>query len=139
MNSRRDFTQLLALGGYAALFARSGDAIAAGPLGPAPASPDERFWTDVKAQFLVPRDVAVMNAANLCPTSAPVVEAVMNSRDLDHDLSPANRTRMHDAREETRNALADFLRVSPEEIVITRNTSESNNLVSSGLDLKAGD
>ena len=31
------------------------------------------------------------------------------------------------------------LRVTPEEIVITRNTSEANNIVSSGLDLKAGD
>ena len=29
--------------------------------------------------------------------------------------------------------------MTPEEIVITRNTSESNNIVSSGLDLKAGD
>ena len=29
--------------------------------------------------------------------------------------------------------------MTPEEIVITRNTSEANNLVSSGLDLKAGD
>jgi isopenicillin-N epimerase len=29
--------------------------------------------------------------------------------------------------------------VTPAEIIITRNTSESNNLVSSGLDLKAGD
>jgi len=29
--------------------------------------------------------------------------------------------------------------VTPEEIVITRNTSESNNLMSNGLDLKAGD
>ena len=42
-------------------------------------------------------------------------------------------------KEKTRKALAEFLRVTPEEIVITRNTSESNNLVSNGLDLKAGD
>jgi selenocysteine lyase/cysteine desulfurase len=35
--------------------------------------------------------------------------------------------------------LAEFLRVTPEEIVITRNTSEANNLVSSGIDLKPGD
>lgn len=139
MTSRRDFSQLLVLGGYAALFARSGEAFEPAPLRPVPAKPDERFWSDVKSQFLVPRDVAAMNAANLCPASAAVVEAVMNPRDLDHDLSPANRARMHDAREETRKTLADFLRVSPEEIVITRNTSESNNIVSSGLDLKAGD
>lgn len=140
MTSRRDFSQLLFLGGYATLFARSGEAFPApAPLRPVPAKPDERFWSDVKGQFLVPRDVAVMNAANLCPSSAAVVEAVMNPRDLDHDLSPANRARMRDAREETRRALADFLGATPDEIVITRNTSESNNLVSSGLDLKAGD
>ena len=42
-------------------------------------------------------------------------------------------------KEKTRKALAEFLRVTPEEIIITRNTSESNNLVSNGLDLKAGD
>ena len=29
--------------------------------------------------------------------------------------------------------------MTPEEIIITRNTSEANNIVSSGLDLKAGD
>ena len=46
---------------------------------------------------------------------------------------------MEHAKEVTRQALAEFLRVTPEEIVITRNTSESSNLVSSGLDLKAGD
>ena len=139
MTNRRDFSRLLALSGSAALFARNVEAFVPARLRPTPAKPDERFWADVKAQFLVPADVGVMNAANLCPTSAPVVEAVMNSRDLDHDMSPANRVRMHDGREETRKTLADFLRVLPEEIVITRNTSESNNIVSSGLDLKAGD
>ncbi len=139
MTNRRDFSRLIAFGGYAALFARGAEAFVPARLRPTPAKPDERFWTDVKAQFLVPPDVGVMNAANLCPTSGPVVEVVMNSRDLDHDMSPANRERMHDGREETRKALAAFLRVLPEEIVITRNTSESNNIVSSGLDLKAGD
>lgn len=139
MTTRRDFTKLFALG-YAALYARSAEALPEPVALPAtPAAPDEAFWADVKAQFLVPKEIGVMNAANLCPASRPVVEAVVNARDLEHDLSPANRARMHDAREETRSALAGFLRVQPEEIVITRNTSESNNLVSSGLDLAAGD
>src|SRR4029453_15503542 len=41
--------------------------------------------------------------------------------------------------ENTGKVVAEFLRVTPEEIVITRNSSESNNLVSTGIDLKAGD
>src|SRR5947208_13912007 len=58
---------------------------------------------------------------------------------MDQDTSMQNRAKLGDGRENTRTLLAGFLRVTPEEIVITRNTSESNNLVSSGLDLKPGD
>jgi len=139
--TRRDFGRLFAVGGYASLFA--GRARANEWIGPEPAAappqPDERFWASVRDHFLMPKDVAVINAANLCPAPASVVEAVVNAHDLEHDLSPANRTRMHDAREETRRLVADLLRVSADEILLTRNTSESNNMVSSGLELKAGD
>jgi len=53
--------------------------------------------------------------------------------------TPQARTALMALREEARKALASNLRVTPEEIVITRNTTEANNFVSSGLDLKAGD
>ena len=46
---------------------------------------------------------------------------------------------MSAGKEETRRLVASFLRVTPEQIVLTRNTSEANNMVSNGLDLKAGD
>ena len=94
----------------------------------------------MREQFVMPPDLAVMNAANLCPASRPVLEALTReTRSVDVDPSPSNRARLMPEKEETRKALAAFLRVTPEEIVITRNTSESNNLVSNGLDLKAGD
>jgi selenocysteine lyase/cysteine desulfurase len=88
----------------------------------------------------MPPELAVMNAANLCPASRPVLETLTReTRGVDLDPSPTNRARLMGEKEETRTSLAAFLGVSPEEIVITRNTSESNNLVSNGLDLKAGD
>jgi selenocysteine lyase/cysteine desulfurase len=88
----------------------------------------------------MPPELAVMNAANLCPASRPVLQALTReTEDVDRNPSPQNRARLSGAKENTRKALAEFLRVTPEEIVITRNTSESNNLVSNGLDLKAGD
>ena len=88
----------------------------------------------------MPPGLAVMNAANLCPAPRPVLETlVRETESVDHDPSPHNRARLYPEKEQTRKALAEFLRVTPEEIIITRNTSESNNLVSSGLDLKAGD
>jgi selenocysteine lyase/cysteine desulfurase len=58
---------------------------------------------------------------------------------MDQDPSQDNRVKLGEGRENTRKLLAEFLRVTPEEIVITRNTSESNNLVSTGVDLKPGD
>ena len=82
----------------------------------------------------------MLNAANLCPSSGPVLETMYKmTKDMDQDPSQDNRAKLGDGRENTRKLLAEFLRVTPEEIVITRNTSESNNLVSTGIDLKAGD
>ncbi len=141
--SRRDFARLFAAGGSAALFchpawAQSARSAAALPAGGAAAG--ESFWTAVRAQFVMPPDLAVMNAANLCPASTPVIEALTReTSSVDRDPSPHNRARLSGAKEDTRKALAAFLRVNAEDIVITRNTSESNNLVSNGLELKAGD
>jgi len=141
--SRRNFAKLFAVGGSAALlsdpiFAR--EMAAAGDLLPAGPSAGEPFWKSVREQFVMPPDLAVMNAANLCPASRPAAEALSReSKSVDTDPSPTNRARLMPEKEATRVALAEFLRVTPDEIIITRNTSESNNMVSNGLDLKAGD
>jgi selenocysteine lyase/cysteine desulfurase len=110
------------------------------PLQQTPERPGEKFWLSVREQFLMPPELAVLNAANLCPSSAPVLEAMYRStKDMDADPSFDNRQKMSTGKEDTRRLVASFLRVTPEEIVLTRNTSEANNMVSSGLDLKAGD
>jgi len=138
--NRREFARLLAIGGAAPFvspklaWARPVD------LPPTPASPDEAFWGAVRDQFVMPKDLAIINAANLCPSSAPVLETLYRmTKDMDQDPSFDNREKLGNGREQTRTLLAQFLRVTTEEIIITRNTSESNNLVSTGLDLKAGD
>jgi selenocysteine lyase/cysteine desulfurase len=140
--SRRDFARLVALGAAAPLVAPDLAWSAPAPLPPgaAPAAPDETFWATVRGQFVMPRDLTMLNAANLCPSSGPVLETLYRlTRDMDQDPSQDNRVKLGEGRERTRQLLAEFLRVTPEEIVITRNTSESNNLVSNGVDLKAGD
>ena len=142
MTTRRDFARLFALGGSAALFTANAEAWSAAPqvAGPAPASADEKYWKQVRAGFVMAERLAVLNAANLCPSPARVLDAYFDStRSVDKDPSYQNREHTKKGREATRRALASFLRVTPEEIVITRNTSESNNFVSSGLDLKPGD
>jgi isopenicillin-N epimerase len=143
--SRRRFARLLGLSTSAALlpetaFARGEHDLDPRPLPPTPQSPDERYWGQVRARFTLPRDFAFMNAANLCPTPLPVLEALeRNTRLLDGDPSSAMRARMGQGREGSRKLLAEFLGVAPETIVIARNTSEANNFVSSGLQLGQGD
>ena len=142
--TRRDFARLFAVGGSAALFAdpvwaRQAPKTAAFAPGTA-ATGGEAYWKSVRDQFVMPPDLAVMNAANLCPASRPALEALTaETGSVDRDPSQQNRTKYPNAKEETRRRLAAFLRVTPEEIVITRNTSEANNLVSNGVELKAGD
>ena len=141
--SRRDFARLFAIGGSAALFA---DPVWAKQNPQAPAfaptlsGTGEAFWKSVREQFVMPADLGVLNAANLCPSSRPVLEALKRETDsVDRDPSGQNRARLSGEKENLRKTLAAFLRVTPEEILITRNTSEANNMVSTGIDLRPGD
>jgi selenocysteine lyase/cysteine desulfurase len=88
----------------------------------------------------MPADRIHMNAANLCPAPRPVVEAHERwTRAMEADPSAPTKGKLADAREESRKALAAFIGATPEEIVITRNTSESNNFISSGVALGPSD
>lgn len=144
--SRRRFAELLTLSSSVLLLPRDAQALdreglTSAPLPRTPLIPDERFWQEVRARYLVPRDVAFLNAANLCPMSLPVLEALdKQNRRYEPEPSPEIRSQlMLEGREGSRQLLATMLGVRPEEIVITRNTSEGNNLVSSGLQLGASD
>jgi len=142
--SRRSFARLLA-GGTAAALAPLGVGLGRAPFPPPrPARQagerGERYWQGIREQFLMPLDLACLNAANLCPSPKSVLDSLYDAtRDVDRDPSPQNRSKLSEGKERTRRTLAGFLGVTPEEILLTRNTSEANNIVSSGLDLGAGD
>jgi selenocysteine lyase/cysteine desulfurase len=138
--NRREFARLLAIGGAIPFVTPELTWAKSAKLPPTPASPDEKFWVSVREQFVMPKELTMLNAANLCPSSGPVLETMYRmTKDMDQDPSADNRVKLGEGRETTRKLLAEFLHVTPEEIVITRNTSESNNLVSTGIDLKPGD
>ncbi len=140
--TRRDFARLFAAGGSAALLAHpalKGLAVPA-PLAASTRSGVAPDWDAVRAQLLMPQELSVLNAANLCPAPRLVLEAVQTFTErLDRDPVPSYRNEMHGAKEVVREKLATFLRVIPGEILVTRNTSEANNWVSNGLDLGPGD
>jgi selenocysteine lyase/cysteine desulfurase len=94
----------------------------------------------VKEQFALRPGAIPMNAANLCPAPRVVAEKVTElTRDLDGDVSFQNREKFTKTLEESRRKVAEQLGATPDEIALVRNTSEANNVINSGIALKAGD
>ena len=133
-----------------------GAAVAASPLtGPTPfqtatsrltrlagalSQDDEAYWQLVKHEFPVRPGLAMMNAANLCPSPFAVIDTVVRlTRDVDADASFQNRGKFGALRQAARERLAGHLGADAGEIAITRNTSEGNNTVVHGLILGPGD
>ncbi|ALO45606.1 aminotransferase class V-fold PLP-dependent enzyme [Pseudohongiella spirulinae] len=100
----------------------------------------ESFWNQVRQQFLFTEEKVPMNAANLCPSFSRVADEVSAlTVDIDRDCSFNNRAKFSSLKELARERIASQLNVSGDEIALVRNTSEANNTIISGLDLKAGD
>lgn len=138
--SRRNFARALAGSALALpLVPEIANAESSWPA-PPPAAPDEKYWRGIRDRFVVDRKLAPLNAANLCPAPAQVLDALYRAtRDIDRDPSPQNRAKFATAKESARSRVAAALHVSADEILLTRNTSEANNVVSAGIDLKHGD
>jgi selenocysteine lyase/cysteine desulfurase len=135
-SSRRSF--FLSLPALAALPA-SWTAFASA-LRAAPDATGEGYWSLVKRQFPLDDNLIYLNAANVCPASRPVLDRHAEfMRDFQSNPSFQNRAKYDAMRERLRGKVADMLRVTPDEIAISRNTSEGTNIVVKGVDLKAGD
>ena len=123
--SRREFARLFAMGGSAAILSHQ-------PLlGSKPVRMSDPFfsdgpvdWKTIRSQFRMPPELTVLNAANLCPSPTLVLDLVYDyTQRLDSNPVPSYRAAMIEVKEKTRKQLAESLRVTPEEILITRNTS----------------
>src|SRR5258706_11645929 len=109
----------------------------------APSAPDannENYWSLVKRQFPLEDNLVYLNAANVCPASRPVLDRHAEfMRDFQANPSFQNRAKYEVLRERLREKVGAMLRVSADELAITRNTSEGTNIVVKGVDLKPGD
>ena len=100
----------------------------------------ESYWQMVKRQFPLDEKLIYLNAANVCPASRPVMDRhVEYLRDFQSNPSFQNRDKYVSMRESLRGKVARMLRVSADEIAVTRNTSEGSNIIVKGVDLKPGD
>ncbi len=101
---------------------------------------NEGFWELVKQQFAVPNNMIMANSANLCPSPRFVNDRVRQfQEELIRDVSFQNRSKYGDMRQQSIQKLSNYLGVNNSEVGITRNTSESNNIIVNGLELGKGD
>ena len=84
------------------------DGLTSAPLPQAPQTPDEAYWRTVRARFLLPKELAFFNAANLCPASLASIEAhERNLRQYEADPSPAFRDGLFKQRELAHDPIPD--------------------------------
>ncbi len=101
---------------------------------------DEAFWAAVRGQFRLTGNYVNLENGYYCFQPEPVLDAFIgNVRSVNLEASHYMRTRQVDDKLRTRGALAAFAGCSREELIITRNTTESLDTVISGFDWKPGD
>jgi len=135
-NSRRDFFRMAAVPVAWRAFETALNAAATR----SPEAADESYWQMVKRQFPLDERLIYLNAANVCPASRLVLDRHFEFlRDFHSNPSFQNRAKYVEMRETLRTKISRMLRVSADEIAITRNTSEGSNFIVEGIDLKPGD
>ncbi len=102
-------------------------------------SPDGLYWDGIRRQFLFEDGLIMMNNGTVGPLPKPVFNTLMRYFRIQATNPYDVYNFLPTFREETRTKLAAFIQASPEEVVLTHNTTEGINFVTAGLDMKEGD
>ena len=109
-------------------------------LSPEAVAADEDFWADIQQSFSVTRGIVNLNNGGVSPSPRMVTEAFVRYTWQQEDATAYTMWQMLEPQSETiRTGLAEIFGCSAEEIAITRNASESLEILLMGLDLKSGD
>ena len=101
---------------------------------------DEAFWARIRGQYLLTPDYINLENGYYLMQSQPVLEAFIGRvRDVNRQASRYMRTRQFDDKAAVRDRLAAMAGVPPQELIITRNTTESLDVVIGGFPWQAGD
>src|SRR5688500_9589767 len=109
-------------------------------LSPIEAAMDEDYWTNIQQAFSVTRGIVNLNNGGVSPSPRMVTEAFGRYTWQQEDATAYTMWQILEPQSETiRTGLAEMFGCSPEEIAITRNASESLEILLMGMDLKSGD
>lgn len=109
-------------------------------LSPEQAAMDEDFWFDIQQAFTVTRGIMNLNNGGVSPSPRIVTEAFVRYTWQQEDATAYTMWQILEPQSETiRTGLAELFGCDREEIAITRNSSESLEILQMGMDLKSGD
>jgi selenocysteine lyase/cysteine desulfurase len=109
-------------------------------LAPAEAAADEELWFAVQQSFSVGRGITNLNNGGVSPSPRVVTEALCRYTWQQEDATAYTMWQVLEPLSETvRAGLARLFGCQAEEVAITRNASESLEILLQGIDLKAGD
>ncbi len=101
---------------------------------------DEEFWLEIQQAFTTDRSLVNLNNGGVSPTPAHVLEAMKRDLDFANQMPVYNGWQiLEPQREGVRARLARQWDVDAEEVAITRNASESLQILQMGHDLERGD
>ena len=100
---------------------------------------DGGYWARIRSQFMMPEGFAYLNTGTLGPTPKPVYDAMVEYWRLMAVNPHENSNMLQERQEAIRVKAAQFVGASPDEIALTRNTTEGLVTAIKGLDLKQGD
>jgi selenocysteine lyase/cysteine desulfurase len=109
-------------------------------LSPVDAAMDEDYWATIQQAFSVTRGIVNLNNGGVSPSPRMVTEAFVRYTWQQEDATAYTMWQLLEPQSETiRTGLAEVFGCDAEEIAITRNASESLEILLMGMDLKSGD
>lgn len=109
-------------------------------LSPQAVAQDDAFWQKIRAAYGVTKDFIQLENGYYSLAAQEVLENYIGHiRQVNAISSRYMRTRQAEDKLASRQALARLLGCSTEELIITRNTTESLDTIIAGIDWKAGD
>ena len=107
---------------------------------PEDAAANEDYWSAIQNSFSVTRGIINLNNGGVSPSPKVVTEALIRYIWEQEDCTAYTMWEILEPQSETiRTGLAEFFGCDREEIAITRNASESLEILLDGMDFKPGD